>query len=320
MPSPRTVIRWFLVTAALAGSGALQLGAQQAPPRDSIAVDVLIFSDVLMNREPAYVHLEARVPYRIEIIGEAAIFVRSVRPGASPTPLRAHSEPASAEPAITYLLIPHSTGEYLIQVSAGSPVRVRIYRDAREGRLLLGQARPPVGQLALGVRGGALLGEFEVSRGVGGLSGDNVESGAATGFELCLGAVRGRFRELPPKLGGCMLTLGRLSHGADARITTFGVAPDYLLARRGPFELAVELNVSFGKASYPFRRDVMYTVAGAGPAVIWNIAPRLTATAAPSLAIARRGGYEYMTSSGPRQREASTRFMPRLILATHVRL
>lgn len=320
MRSPRTLMRSLLVAAALAGPAPHRLGAQQAPPRDSAAVDVLIFSDVLMSREPAYVHLEARVPYRLEIIGEAAVFVRSVRPGASPTPLRAHSEPAMAEHAITYLLIPNSTGEYQIQVSASSPVRVRLYRDAREGRLLLGQARPPVGQLALGVRGGALLGEFEVSRGIGGLAGDAIETGAATGFELCLGAVRGRFHQLPPKLGGCMLTIGRLSHGADARITTFGVAPDYLIARRGAFDLAVELSVSFGKASYPFRRDVMYTLAGAGPAVIWNIAPRLTATAAPSLAIARRGGYEYMTSSGPRQRAASTRFVPRLILATHVRL
>lgn len=270
------------------------MSAAQSRMQQDTATSQLVFSDVFLGRRaaPAFVVLVAGTAYRVEV--EPAAGAVSIRPrNLTQLPaltLRSMENPSGPAGGASYLIVPSATAEYRIDVVTGDePVRVRIVRDAREQRLLAGQAEGRLGVITTGVRA-AYLGKVQ--------SPYRTTSGA-TGAAGCLGLAPGRLPRVPRWLTGCMFTISAYGLDDGGRLTLGGLSPRFEVARRGPLSLAIAANVDItGKATYPGRNSVTYQSFGAGVNAGWRFVPRIHVEAEAGLTHLIRNSYRAIDQVG----------------------
>jgi hypothetical protein len=273
------------------GAFSAAASAGRAQQRADTAAALVVFNEVLTPRELAFVVLSQGIAYRVEVIPRGAtVAIRSVRPGPPPLTFRPLRDPAQVEEGASYLIVPSISEEYRVVVGGvNEPVRIRIIQDPRETRILAGQGRAPGGVMTLGARGVAWFGGFSTVRGTA--PQDTVEQGTAAGIEGCIGVSAGHVRELP-WLTGCLLTVGVFAHSTGATLLMVGTAPAVVISRpMQRVQVALAPHIAVGRASVPFRRDVVYLSAGGGPSFTVPFGSRLTLEAAAAVAIVHHGGY-----------------------------
>ena len=244
--------RLLVVCAALI-TLAHSAAAQQRPPADTTGPRIL-FNEVFPVNSvmPGYVVLSEGVVYRIELEpGSATLSIRAARrPTLPPMFLVPISNEALPQGSSAYLMVPRSSEEYRLDVTAlgDEPVRVRIWSDPRESarwaRIRAEGFRAPALGAALHAVYMAAFRDAYASP-YDWMAGYHISPQAAHGLEGCLRVVPNG-RVLPARVGGCALTLGLWFRDAGRDFYTVGIAPEIVVARAGMRTLALSPQMSFG--------------------------------------------------------------------------
>ena len=246
----------LLVACATLMAVARAATAQQQSPADSVGPR-LLFSEVFSANSaiPGYVVLSEGVVYRIELEpGAATLSIRVARrPALPPALLIPISNEALPQGSSAYLMVPRSSAEYRLDVTAldNEPVRVRIWSDPRESarwsRIRAEGFRAPMLGAALHA---VYLAVFRDAYGSPNdlLNGYHTAPRAAYGLEGCLRVVPNG-RVLPARVGGCAVTLGFWFRDAGRDFYTIGIAPEIVVVRAGPRTLALSPQMAFGRST-----------------------------------------------------------------------
>jgi hypothetical protein len=265
----RRARRTLILTATLAAIRSL--AAQNPPPRPAPAVPdtaardtlrpVLVMDELFAVGPSAFaprVTLQQGMVYRLEMQPAAASV--SIRPALHPSqppllliPLEGGGIVTGASQTAAFLLVPHSTEEYRLDVSAGGtePVRIRIWADPKESarwsRIHAEGFRLPV--LAAAVSA-TFLTSFRDSYGTpyDSLFGYSSRPQSAYGLKTCL-AVVPKGRVLPDRVGGCAIALTFWRRGSGRDFYTLGIEPEVVVRRMPRADLAITPQLAFGSST-----------------------------------------------------------------------
>jgi hypothetical protein len=279
--------RHALIPLALAAfaQGLAAQNPPSAPQQDSTARDTatahLIYSDVFAGETsiaPRLV-LNRGVVYRIEVEpGTAVLDIRSARrPSLPPLFLVPLSREALGGQSAAYLIVPRSTEEYRIDITASGdePVRLRIWRDPRESarlaRIHAEGFRLPI--LAIALRA-MVIAPFRDARSspVNSLYSLNTAPQGALGMKACL-AIVPNGRIVPDRTGGCALTFGLWYRGTGGSFYTLGIEPEFVVSRRATADLSLTPQLAFGDShGGGFTSQYVFTGLGARYTTVlpWN--------------------------------------------------
>jgi len=248
-------VQCLLVACAALITLAHSAAAQQRPPADTTGPRIL-FNEVfpVNSAIPGYVVLSEGVVYRIELEpGSATLSIRAARrPTLPPVFLVPISNEALPQGSSAYLMVPRSSEEYRLDVTAlgDEPVRVRIWSDPRESarwaRIRAEGSRAPALGGALHAVYMAVFRDAYASP-YDSLAGYHTSPRAAYGLEGCLRVVPNG-RVLPARVGGCALTLGLWFRDSGRDFYTIGIAPEIVVARAGLRTLALSPQMAFGRS------------------------------------------------------------------------
>jgi len=218
-------------------AGPPTLSAAKGPPGDS-AVRIQLLNDVFPIGMRPRLMLTKGVVYRIESPAGTVVSIRTVRQPSLP-PRRMEplvgGGPPMADSDVAFLIVPNSTEEYWLDLSANSvgAFRVRVETDPEEMSRLARirvdtKGAPPAGFGLSAV----LLGAFTRPGGAGG---PRSETAAAYGVSGCLAAVpRGGGWYVSSSMSGCALEVATFARtGVDKPTWYLGTEPGIVVSQPG---------------------------------------------------------------------------------------
>jgi hypothetical protein len=228
---------------------------------------VQLLNDVYTSGLSPRIILRKGIVYRVEVLpASAQVGVRSVRQPALPplflVPL-AGGGPGDVAGA-AFLVVPNSTGEYWIDLSANGnePVRIRLETDPKEMSRWARIRALSRGQPAAGFSMRAVyLGAF--TKPASGFVNQTPGTASAVGVEGCLAIVpHGQW--IDAAFGGCVLAIARYARPGGAGLMWYiGSEPGWVVTgRNAPVETSIVFTLGIGTATGV--NPVDYSVVGLG--------------------------------------------------------